>query len=34
MWMEETRGTRINEARTSQALATGASTVATECRSA
>jgi Fe-S oxidoreductase len=31
MWMEETRGTRINEARTSQALATGASTVATEC---
>jgi Fe-S oxidoreductase len=31
MWMEETRGTRINEARTAQALATGASTVATEC---
>jgi Fe-S oxidoreductase len=31
MWMEETRGTRINESRTSQALATGASTVATEC---
>jgi Fe-S oxidoreductase len=31
MWMEETRGTRINESRTVQALATGASTVATEC---
>jgi len=31
MWMEETRGTRINAARTEQALATGASTVATEC---
>lgn len=31
MWMEETRGTRINESRTSQALATGAETVATEC---
>jgi Fe-S oxidoreductase len=31
MWMEETRGTRINETRTAQALATGASTVATEC---
>ncbi|HEX5589652.1 MAG TPA: (Fe-S)-binding protein [Candidatus Limnocylindrales bacterium] len=31
MWMEETRGTRINVARTDQALATGASTVATEC---
>jgi Fe-S oxidoreductase len=31
MWMEETRGTRINEARTAQALETGASTVATEC---
>jgi Fe-S oxidoreductase len=31
MWMEETRGTRINEARTAQALATGAETVATEC---
>ena len=31
MWMEETRGTRINAARTDQALATGASTVATEC---
>jgi Fe-S oxidoreductase len=31
MWMEETRGTRINAARTEQALATGASAVATEC---
>lgn len=31
MWMEETRGTRINAERTSQALATGASTVATNC---
>jgi Fe-S oxidoreductase len=31
MWMEETRGTRINESRTAQALATGASAVATEC---
>jgi Fe-S oxidoreductase/nitrate reductase gamma subunit len=31
MWMEETRGTRINESRTEQALATGAETVATEC---
>jgi Fe-S oxidoreductase len=31
MWMEETRGTRINASRTDQALATGASTVATEC---
>jgi Fe-S oxidoreductase len=31
MWMEETRGTRINAERTSQALATGAGTVATEC---
>ena len=31
MWMEETRGTRINAERTSQALATGAETVATEC---
>src|SRR4029077_8828555 len=29
MWMEERRGTRINESRTAQALATGASTVAT-----
>ena len=31
MWMEETRGTRINASRTAQALATGADTVATEC---
>ncbi len=31
MWMEETRGTRVNAARTQQALATGASTVATAC---
>ncbi|HSO28927.1 MAG TPA: (Fe-S)-binding protein [Candidatus Sulfomarinibacteraceae bacterium] len=31
MWMEETRGTRINASRTDQALATGASAVATEC---
>jgi Fe-S oxidoreductase len=31
MWMEETRGTRINAERTAQALATGADTVATEC---
>jgi Fe-S oxidoreductase len=31
MWMEETRGTRINEERTRQALATGAGTVATNC---
>ena len=31
MWMEETRGTRINESRTAQALETGASAVATEC---
>ncbi len=31
MWMEETRGTRINASRTSQALSTGAGTVATEC---
>ena len=31
MWMEETRGTRINASRTDQALATGAGTVATEC---
>ena len=31
MWMEETRGTRINVERTAQALATGAETVATEC---
>jgi Fe-S oxidoreductase len=31
MWMEENRGTRINAERTRQALATGATTVATEC---
>jgi Fe-S oxidoreductase/nitrate reductase gamma subunit len=31
MWMEETRGTRINEERTRQALATGAATVAVNC---
>lgn len=31
MWMEEARGTRINEARTRQALETGATTVATAC---
>ena len=31
MWMEETRGTRINVERTRQALATGADTVATSC---
>ncbi len=31
MWMEETRGTRINASRTEQALSTGAGTVATEC---
>jgi Fe-S oxidoreductase len=31
MWMEEQRGTRINAERTSQALATGAETVATAC---
>jgi Fe-S oxidoreductase len=31
MWMEETRGTRINEERTRQVLATGAATVATSC---
>lgn len=31
MWMEETRGTRINAARTCQALDTGADTVATAC---
>ncbi len=31
MWMEETRGTRINESRTAQVLATGAETVATSC---
>jgi Fe-S oxidoreductase len=31
MWMEEDRGTRINAERTSQALATGASEIATAC---
>src|SRR6185369_9943820 len=31
MWMEETRGTRINLERSRQALDTGASTVATAC---
>lgn len=31
MWMEENRGTRINAARTEQALATDAGTVATAC---
>jgi Fe-S oxidoreductase len=31
MWMEETRGTRINAERTRQALATGAEGVATAC---
>jgi Fe-S oxidoreductase len=31
MWMEETRGTRINAERTRQALETGARTVATSC---
>lgn len=31
MWMEETLGTRINEERTKQAVATGASTVVTNC---
>ena len=31
MWMEENRGTRIQAARTDQALATGAGTVATAC---
>jgi Fe-S oxidoreductase len=31
MWMEERRGTRINAERTSQALATGAETVASAC---
>ncbi|MFL5673317.1 MAG: (Fe-S)-binding protein [Chloroflexota bacterium] len=31
MWMEETRGTRMNAERTRQALETGASTVATSC---
>jgi Fe-S oxidoreductase len=31
MWMEESRGTRINAERTRQALETGAATVATSC---
>jgi Fe-S oxidoreductase/nitrate reductase gamma subunit len=31
MWMEETRGTRINAERTRQAIATGAETLATGC---
>jgi Fe-S oxidoreductase len=31
MWMEETRGTRINVERTRQVLETGAATVATAC---
>ena len=31
MWMEETRGTRVNAARTLQVLDTGAATVATAC---
>jgi Fe-S oxidoreductase len=31
MWMEETRGTRINAERTRQVLETGAETVATSC---
>jgi Fe-S oxidoreductase len=31
MWMEETRGTRVNAERTRQALETGAGTVATAC---
>jgi Fe-S oxidoreductase len=31
MWMEEQRGTRINAERTSQALSTGAATIATAC---
>ena len=31
MWLEETRGTRINAERTRQALDTGATTVATAC---
>ncbi|MEA2608294.1 MAG: hypothetical protein QOJ75_537 [Chloroflexota bacterium] len=31
MWMEETRGTRINAERTRQVLQTGADTVATSC---
>jgi Fe-S oxidoreductase len=31
MWMEETRGTRINEERSRQVIETGAETVATAC---
>lgn len=31
MWMEEKTGTKINQARTEQALATGAETIATAC---
>jgi Fe-S oxidoreductase len=31
MWMEETRGTRINAERARQVLETGAETVATAC---
>jgi Fe-S oxidoreductase len=31
MWMEEKIGTRINTARTDEALATGASTIAVAC---
>jgi Fe-S oxidoreductase len=31
MWLEETKGTRINENRAQEALATGATTVATAC---
>jgi Fe-S oxidoreductase len=31
MWMEETRGTRINAARTHHVLATDAPTLATSC---
>ena len=31
MWMEESRGTRVNAARTLQVLDTGAETVATAC---
>lgn len=31
MWMEEKVGTKINQARTEQALETGAETIATAC---